>query len=300
LEERSDKVRFFSIGIEGQDLGLKETFLKRVMDTKPEGFSIEERQAGNLLFINYILDNPFDCGPWEHIKAMLQQCIADIVCDFILKDMQLVMIEKIIHEEYFYFEKEDRNQISQGVLSMVLHGRGKKSQLAEKAQNWRARVRERILDYLDTNSELIIEGFVRFRLKDFTKELEGVIDRAVDDLLVEKEYNEFIKLLRYFVEIQEPKVQEVHVLMEDDKKYVLLDDRLKIINNDILEELAREISDREISYDDLLISSLITIAPSKITIHECDKIKNTELLNTISKVFRGKVVMSHEGIYPQP
>ena len=61
----------------------------------------------------------------------------------------------------------------------------------------------------------------------------------------------------------------------------------------------KEITDKEISYDDLLISSLITIAPKRITIHQYDKIKNIELLNTINNVFSGKVIMSKESIQPR-
>jgi putative sporulation protein YtxC len=101
------------------------------------------------------------------------------------------------------------------------------------------------------------------------------------------------------VEVQEPKVEEVHVMMGEDKKYTLLDSSLRIINNDMLEDLAKEISDREISHDDLLISSLITIAPSRITIHEFDRIQNKELLNTINNVFNGRVTMSKEAILPR-
>ncbi|HZK34761.1 MAG TPA: putative sporulation protein YtxC, partial [Bacillota bacterium] len=163
----------------------------------------------------------------------------------------------------------------------------------------RSRVWKRIKDHLASNNELVLEGFIRFRMKDFICELEDAVDRAVDDLLIEKEYTEFIKLLRYFVEIQEPKVEEVHVLMREDKKYTLLDSNLYIINNDILEDLAKEISDKEISYDDLLISSLITIAPRKITIHQFDKFQNAELLNTINNVFDGRVTMSKDSVSPK-
>ena len=120
---------------------------------------------------------------------------------------------------------------------------------------------KRIMEHLESSNELVLEGFIRFRMKDFQHELEEAVDRAVDDLLIEKEYSEFIKLLRYFVEIQEPKVEEVHVMMGEDEKYTLLDSSLRVINNDLLEDLAREITDKEISHDDLLISSLITIAP---------------------------------------
>ena len=67
-----------------------------------------------------------------------------------------------------------------------------------------------------------MEGFIRFRLKDYIEELKYIIDGSVDELLIDREYNEFIKLLRYFVEIQEPKVEEVHVLLEGTKNILFL------------------------------------------------------------------------------
>ncbi|NLO83351.1 MAG: putative sporulation protein YtxC [Clostridiales bacterium] len=282
-------MRFFSIGIEENNLDLKKSIVKKIEETKPEGFVIEEKRAGNLLFINYILHNPYDSGPWNLIREKLQHCIADVLTDLILDDLQQAMIQRIIHDEFFYFEKEEMKYICQEVLATVRGEKNRVSRLSSLKNSWHGRIRERIIEHLDTNSEIIIEGFIRFRLKDFTKELVQGISSIADEILIEREYNEFIKLLRYFVEIQEPKINEVHVIVEDDRKYVLLDDSYRVINNDVLKELAKEISDKEISYDDLLISSLITIAPSKITIHDSEKIKNTELLNTINKVFGGKV-----------
>jgi putative sporulation protein YtxC len=292
-------MRFFSIGFEGRNLGLMDSVIEKMEDIRFQGFKIEERKAGDLLFINYMVNDSDSCESWSELRDALKYRIADILSDFIVNDLQHMMIERIIEDEYFYFENEDREQIRQEVLNAVFEGKESENRFNQLREKWHDPIRLRILEHLDTHNELIVEGFIRFRLKDFMKELIETVDKIVEELLVEREYNEFIKLLRYFVEIQEPKVREVHVLVDDDRRYILLDDSMRVINNDILKELAREISDTEMSYDDLLISSLITIAPSKITIHGCDKIKNTELLNTINKVFRGKVVMSHEGLYPQ-
>lgn len=292
-------MRFFSIGFEGRNLGLMDSVIEKMEDIRFQGFKIEERKAGDLLFINYMVNDSDSCESWSELRDALKYRIADILSDFIVNDLQHMMIERIIEDEYFYFENEDREQIRQEVLNAVFEGKESENRFNQLREKWHDPIRLRILEHLDTHNELIVEGFIRFRLKDFMKELVETVEKIVEELLVEREYNEFIKLLRYFVEIQEPKVREVHVLVDDDRRYILLDDSMRVINNDILKELAREISDTEMSYDDLLISSLITIAPSKITIHGCDKIKNTELLNTINKVFRGKVVMSQEGLYPQ-
>lgn len=287
----------YSIGIDERDSFLKDLLIKKIMNEKMNGLDIEEKKIGDLVFFHYIYNNQCNDRALVEIRKKLQHYIADLITGIIIDDMQAYIMEKIIQEEYFYFDKEEKDKILKDALSIL-----RKENFVSPSENngieWRNRVWQRVMEHLEGNNEIILGGFIRFRLKDFLKELEDAIDCAVDDLIIEKEYNEFIKLLRYFVEIQEPKIDEVHVTIDENGKYVLHDSNFRIINNDILEDLAREISDKEISYDDLLISSLITIAPSKITIHEFNKIKNTELLNTINNVFYGKVTMSKERISP--
>ena len=291
-------MQLLSIGVEERDMSGKEALFRKAQIRKPDGLDIEEKKAGDLLFLNYTSRQDYDSGTIKSVQDKLHQYVADTVSEIILEDLQSEMVEKIIRDEYFYFEQEERNKILRDAMAIMWGGNPTVRSEVIRSR-WRSRVWKRIMEHLEDNDELVLEGFIRFRMKDFTCELEEAVDRAVDDLLIEKEYREFIKLLRYFVEIQEPKVDEVHVQLGEDKKYILLDSSLHVINNDMLEDLAKEISDKEISHDDLLISSLITIAPRKITIHQCDRIKNTELLNTISNVFCGKVTISKEGVLPK-
>ncbi len=292
-------MQLFSIGIDDKDPQLKDLIYKKSFTSLIEGLNIEENKVGDLVFLNYGTNCYPTSGRLEEVKDKIRKIIADALSNIILEDLQSNMVQKIIQEEYFYFERKDQDKILRDALAIMWGGRNPIVNSETIREQWRNRVWDRIMDHLNDNSQLIFDGFLRFRLKDFMRELENAVDRAVDDLLIENEYNEFIKLLQYFVEIQDPKVDEVHVLQQDDKRYMLLDSNLKVIQNDMLEQLAREISDKEISHDDLLISSLITIAPCKITIHEYDKIKNVELLNTINNVFSGKVIMSQERITPK-
>ncbi len=151
-------------------------------------------------------------------------------------------------------------------------------------------ITKKIIEYLETSNEILLDGFVTFRLKDYMKELEDVVDKAVDDYLMEKEYKEFIRLLKYFVEIQEPKLDVVHVVGGYNNKYALLDEYGKEITNECIKDFVNEVSEGEINYDDLLVSSLITLAPNKIYIHKAKHIQNKELIETIGNVFIGKVV----------
>jgi hypothetical protein len=48
-----------------------------------------------------------------------------------------------------------------------------------------------------------LDGFLSFRLKEYRGRLAEVVDKAVDEYMMDMEYKEFIRVLRYFVDVQE-------------------------------------------------------------------------------------------------
>ena len=71
----------------------------------------------------------------------------------------------------------------------------------------------------------------------------------------------------------------------------MLDNDENEITNECIQDFTNEVNVGEINYDDLLVSSLITLAPKKIMIHNINRIENKELLETIKNVFPGKLVI---------
>ncbi|MDD3839325.1 MAG: putative sporulation protein YtxC [Clostridia bacterium] len=211
-----------------------------------------------------------------------------ILADTLLEIIESAMLIKTVNLNCFYFTEKEKKRIASDAKN-IFNGEQQPNSSIDIRKKRKEYIYNRLHEYMGKNDKLILDGFIRFRLKEIIDQIEDSVEKAADDFIIEKEYNEFIKLLRYFVEIQEPKIDEVHVILDSNSNYVLLDSDMKAINNDLLKDLAKEISNNEISGDDLLISSLITIAPNKITIHSDKKNGNKEVLNTIKNVFYGKV-----------
>jgi putative sporulation protein YtxC len=150
----------------------------------------------------------------------------------------------------------------------------------------------RLLEYFDESNKIILDGFINFRLKDFKNDLEDIVDRAVDDYLMEKEYKEFLRLLKYFVDIQEPKFDMIHIIAGvKENEYSILNEDENEITNECMKDFINDIPGGELNFDDLLVSTLITLAPKLITIHGVSSFKNKELLETIKNVFANRVLM---------
>lgn len=216
--------------------------------------------------------------------------ISNGLADYIIEEYEEKLILRIINSNYCYFNSIEKREILK--LALLIIKNDDKNFLNSLFQIRRRNIIIRkLVDYFESSNKVILDGFVNFRLKDYMKDLEEVVDKAVDDFLTEREYKEFIHLLRYFVDIQEPKFNVIHVLVSYDNKYILLDDNKKEITNECIQEFMNDIPEGEINYDDLLVSSLITMAPKKVIIHSAKSFRNKELLETIKNVFWGKAII---------
>jgi len=261
------------------------------LKNKEINYSIDEvTNEGSTSVICSVEDTATSENKTAHPFEMLRYHVSNALADCIIRQYEEKLISRIINSNYGYFNLIEKKEILNIALRIIKND--DKNLLNSLLQIRRKNVIVRkLMEYFDGANSLILDGFVNFRLKEYIKDLEEIVDKAVDDFLMEREYKEFIRLLRYFVDIQDPKFNIVHVIVGYDSKYMLLDETQKEITNECVQEFVKEISEGEINYDDLLVSSLITLAPKKIIIHTMGQFRNKELLETIKNVFSGKVVI---------
>lgn len=249
---------------------------------------LEESPAGKFTFLSCRISDCHECkrAP-QDVQSLFKHYLADVISDIILKHWEDPLIKEIIRENYFYFGEEEKNTIYQYALRHI----NREERDYQDTIYWlgrKNRIIQKIMDYLDVNNRINIDGFIRFRLKEYIGELRDAADRAVDEYLMEREYREFIQLLKYFVEVQEPRMDVVHVVVAG-SHFKLLDDRLKPVKSEYLEGFIVNMVDSEINYEDLLISALITIAPKQVTLHYKSQEMHSTTLDTIRSVFEGRV-----------
>lgn len=250
---------------------------------------LEESPAGKFTFLACRVTEHGDCSyTQEDARVIFEHYIADIISDIILSHWEDILLKEIIRENYYYFGDEEKDLIYNYALRHI-NQEGEDSRNAIYWLSRKSKILQKLLEFLRHSNRIIIDGFIRFRLKEYMNELRDVTDKAVDDFLIEREYGEFIQLLKYFVEIQEPRVEVVHVQIMAGGIFKLFDDKQQPIRSDYLEGFIIDLVDNEINYEDLLISALITIAPKRITLHYKNDGSQSATLDTIKNVFTGRV-----------
>ncbi len=248
---------------------------------------VSERIELNTHFVKIFCDVELN----EKLHNMLNINIANVLYGVVVDEFYKNHIENFLADTYFFLKHDEIKEIKENSIKVL---KDKESIIDENSiycMNKKNSIISKIVDCMDENKEININGFITFRMKELKNDLEGIIDKIVEKYMVEKEYNEFVKLLKYFVEIQESKIEEVSIIIKSDATYLIQDKN----GNDISEKLFSDLSElkykENANIDDMLISMLITNSPEKIIIHCADNCRNLELIDTIKKVFTSRVIM---------
>jgi len=249
---------------------------------------VSEFARGNLAFLRCSWEP--DLPDHRSRMPIVRRVVAEALTYVITHHWEKALIRRLVRESYRHFGQEEMDTVCTFV-SQFIDGRTLEGSHPNACSERRARILGRLLEYLERNDEVVLDGFVRFRLRDYLEELEDAVDRAVDEYLMEREYREFIRLLRYFVEMQESRVEEVHVLVASNGVYRLVDRENQPLQEDQLDASAVQQLEGDLAYEDLLVSSLIALAPRLVTVHTCDSAQKLPSLDTLRSIFAERLLM---------
>lgn len=259
--------------------------VKEYFKSKNKVIGISESIQSNTHFVKIFCEEEID----DRLRNIFNINVANILYNVVIDEFYNKDMMEFLSDTYFFLKYDEIKEIRDTSLE-ILKGEG--AIIDENSIyciNKRNQIIDKIAQCIDENREININGFMTFRMKELRDDLESIIDKIVEKYMVEKEYNEFIKLLKYFVEIQESKIDLMNIEIDRDGKYILRDEK----GNDITERLFGELNDlryRENTNDeDILISVLITNSPEKIVIHCVENCRNEELIDTVKKVFTNRV-----------
>lgn len=216
--------------------------------------------------------------------------IANIIYKIVTEEFYSKEMNGFLQDTYFFLKYDELKEIKARCLEIFQNQEAIIDEDMIYCINRKNAILEKIVECIEENKEINIKGFITFRMKELKQDLECITDKIVEKYMVEKEYNEFIKLLKYFVDIQENKIDEINIYVQSDGNYIMKDDKDKDISKELFSELSETRFTGTANLDDMLLSGLITNSPKKIIIHCVENCLNKELIETIKSVFLDRVV----------
>ncbi len=226
----------------------------------------------------------------EDIIHIFKHQVAEVLAEYIVSEWEPKLIQKTINRRCRPAIKEDKVVIHNKAHEFLCKCHYNESLNLLMAYGRKNRIAGRLVEHIGNQQTLDIGGFVNFCLPEYLAEIRFAVELASEELKNEKEYNEFVKLLRYFVETQMPRVLEVNLMITGQDKFYLWDEKGVEIEDKYINYYLDDMIQNEINLDDVLISILVTIAPRKIILHNTDEVSCTEPVKMIKNVFQERII----------
>lgn len=222
--------------------------------------------------------------------------ISDILTDFIIECHEKNIIKFLVSNDFSYFSNSEKEMIINKTFDLLTNSKNEFIKILVILKR-RFHIKQCILNFLSENSYLDISGIIKFRLLEYKNLLCELIEKVINEFKIQNEYKEFIAMLKFFVDTQKDRVQKLHIIFEKNGEYTILNEQNKNITEDCFKDFIAEQQNNSLSNEDLLISSLISLAPKKIIIHLSTPNYNKKILSTIEQIFTNKVILN-ESIVP--
>lgn len=207
--------------------------------------------------------------------------IASILSFLVIDELEENLLKRLILQNYFYFEAVERNKILATCFDIMADDFftlfDKKFKL----------IYQIFYEYLASHKSIVLNGFINFRLKSYVSFLDDILNEAVNHFVIEKEYLEFISLLKLYINSQNYGCKMVHLVFSSSESILLDENKNPIeVDDDIFK--AKYLSDITFSANDYILNSLLTLLPRKIHLHLVDSYMD-EFIHTLQLVFENRV-----------
>ena len=224
------------------------------------------------LIIHYTGDNP-DIF-LKNISTILSYTVIDFYEPSIIKNL--------IDSNYFYFSSSERREIYNLCLNNV-DFTGSLDIISS--------ISDSFFSYLSNEHSLILDGFVNFRLHFYIKSLDSIVDMCVNKFIIDREYHEFISLLKLYISSSDSTCDVIHLIYKNEES-VLLDSSKNVISLDNSINSFKYLSDISFSSNDFALNTILSLLPKKLYIHIIDK--EDDFINTLKLIFDDRVFVCND------
>ena len=248
-------------------------------------------------FKNEILSTPFNNVYYttkyfkKHVNFIIHylgndvSSFYDFVCNmltnFVIEKYEIKILKRLFNLYYFYFDDIEKNRIL-NVCSEIIQNKDYNEYDYRYEQIYIA-----LYDYISNNKNIYIDGFINFRLISYYQSLTDLLDMGVKKYLIDKEYREFISILKVYISLNDCCSNIVHAIYNKNN-IILLDENLTKIDVTKHVKINDSLSDISFSQNDYILNTLLSLIPKRIIVHSYDN-SNNEFINTLKMIFEKRL-----------
>jgi len=241
-------------------------------------FQIEKIDFSNIYYCNKefkIYKNVCLHYKGENVEGF-EEFIAELITGAIINFYEEKIINRIINSNYFYFDDFEKKIIIENCNKLKIN------EMDTKKESLYKEIKQYIMEY----KNIVLEGIINFRIKEYIQKLDSIVDMAVNQYIIEKEYTEFINLLRIYINTSEATIKSLHLIYINGES-ILLDEERNIVSvsNNALN--AKYLSDISFSSNDFALNTLLSLLPQKLYVHIIDI--EDDFIETLKLIFEERL-----------
>ncbi|MFC5701207.1 putative sporulation protein YtxC [Cohnella faecalis] len=222
----------------------------------------------------------FPIGPSPSAKKAACDKVARVLADYTLTDQEPSILRDIFQRKFGMKDELETDAIIAEAVSLLngepepgdsCGGRGRDRRLRKLTLKYAG--------YLEDNERLNLDGFLRFRLGEYRAEVEEAAEAAMEERMMERQYQEFMTLLKAMVEWQDTRISAVHVMHSGGHAFRLLDEQMRPLEKETEPPEPRGEAEEE----SLLVSRLLAVSPRQLYIHTPEP--ESQVIRTLIGIF---------------
>lgn len=211
--------------------------------------------------------------------------LSNVLMNCIMKFYEKNIVKRVVNCDFFYFEPKEKSIIYDNCYELLENSDSDEFQIRKD------KIFECLVDYISEHKFFILDGFVNFRLFEYNSLIEECVDTAVNKYIIDKEYKEFIELLRGYIASQKNRTDVIHVIYSNNEP-ILMDEGQNILVYDNKFEYPKYLSDITFSSKDYCLNALLNLLPKKIIIHLL--VEEDEFVETLKLIFQNRLMICKE------
>lgn len=141
------------------------------------------------------------------------------------------------------------------------------------------RVQQMLSAHFEENDNLNLEGFLRFRMREELGAFELYALSAAEEIMLQTEYLELMRVLSVLVRLQQPRIREVSLILHADGSCTITDDT----------DARIECEGCGAAAGNELVNLLVALAPARIVVYDLSCGRCAELSQVLLQVFEDRV-----------
>lgn len=261
-------MELFSISVSTRTHREQEAFSRILSDKQKE----LHKQCRQLKFqfsassdrVTWACSGKLPLNAWSSSVEKVRRLVAEAAAAYIMEEKEPDLASRLLFSEFEFHDRDEAERILQWYLLLLVKEDGPSLAFAERR---RRKLSDIVYSCLKEFPDLNLDGLMAFRFQPYEQELREMAEYAVDEFMLDQQYEEFVSLLKYFVYFQEPLMPLVHVIHKGGEDVMLLDGSLRPVDKLHDEGLVMERLDHEMEIEDMVVSTLISLSPSRMIIH---------------------------------